>query len=64
MNFLTFRLQFPLCYMNICSLCHLIVWQYFEHMPNETDEEKNVPRVHKALGTVSAQGWDGHNNHE
>lgn len=37
---LIFWLQFPLSYVNICNLCHSIVWQYFKHMPNET--EKNI----------------------
>lgn len=53
MNFLTFWLQFPLSYVNVCSPCHPTVRQYFEHMPNETKE--NMSRVHKALGTVSAK---------
>lgn len=57
MNILTFWLQFPIYYMNICSLCHAIVWQYFEHIPDEVDEEKNIWHVCiKLQGLYQAKG--------
>lgn len=31
--------------MNICSLCHATVWRYFEHMPDEVDEDKKIWHV-------------------
>lgn len=57
MNTLTFQLQFPIYYMNICSLCHAIVLQHFEHMPSEVDEEKNIWHVCiKLRGLYRAKG--------
>lgn len=55
MNFLTFWLQFPLSYVNVCNPCHPTVGQYFEHMPNET--EKNLCHMAiKLWGLCQAKG--------